>query len=411
MSGKVGDLMRPIEFTQPSHDEDAQAILRGAMADFQQSHRHVPLNITTQSWTSAWNDLVRVALYRDGAEVSEVGSTWLGSFVGMEALRPFNVVEVSRVGRAAAFVPSAWQNTQLLNDERIWAIPWLSDTRVIFYWRDMLEHAGVDEAGAFQTFDQLEETLARLLASGSDAPWAMTTRRTANTVYNISSWLWGAGGDFMSADGQQTQIAEPAALAGLTRYFGLHRYLPQSAEPLDGIACFELFQNQRVAAILSGPWFMKWLRSRGVSPDTMSRVGVAQLPGPAFVGGTNLVIWKHVAFDHEQLAAELVHYLVTSPALLPYYHQVGLLPARRDLLAQPPFSTDPHYQEIIAAMEQGRTHSHIALWGLVEDRLTATLAQLWHDLRANPAQDIAALVASSMEPLAQRLNEILSGRR
>ena len=118
-----------------------------------------------------------------------------------------------------------------------------------------------------------------------------------------------------------------------------------------------------------------------------------------------------MAVDHEQIAVELVHYLVTNPALLEFYHQAGLLPARRDLLAQPPFSTDPHYQKIIEALEAGRPHSRITMWGLVEDRLTTTLAHIWNEVRANPTQDIAALVESNMVPLAQRLDATLAGRR
>jgi multiple sugar transport system substrate-binding protein len=403
--------MQPIEFTLPSHDEDALIILRQAVEDFQKSHRNLSINFTELPWMTAWNDLVRVALYKDGAEVSEVGSTWIGSFVGMDALRPYTLPEISRVGRAAAFLPSAWQNGSLIGDDQLWAIPWLTDTRVIFYWRDMLEHAGVDEAGAFQSFEQMEQTLACLQSHGIDTPWAMTTRRTANTVYNISSWIWGAGGDFMSADGKRMRVAEPEARAGMTHYYNLYRYMSQRSEPMDSIAAFELFQNQRVAAIITGSWFLKWLRRQGVPPYTLSRIGVSSLPGPSFVGGTNLAIWKHVAVDHEKAAADLVHYLVTSPALLEFYHQAGLMPARRDLLAQPPFSGDPHYQKIIEVLEAGRPHARITMWGLVEDRLTTTLAHIWDKVRANPTQDMAALIEENMVPLAQRLDETLSGRR
>jgi ABC-type glycerol-3-phosphate transport system substrate-binding protein len=179
---------------------------------------------------------------------------------------------------------------------------------------------------------------------------------------------------------------------------------------MDGIAAFELFQNQNVAAMVSGPWFLKWLRVHGTSPFTLSRIGVALLPGPSFVGGTNLITWKHVTYEHEQLAVELVRHLVTSPALLNFYHHVGLLPARRDLLAQPPFSTDPHYGKIIEAIEAGRPHSRIAMWGLVEDRLTTVLANIWSEVRADPTQNIAALVERQIVPLAKRLDATVSGR-
>jgi multiple sugar transport system substrate-binding protein len=409
--GKVGDLMpHPIEFSQPSHDENAQVILRRAVEEFQKSHRNIPVQLTTLPWTSAWSEMVRVALYKDGAEISEIGSTWVGSFVGMDALRPFTATEITRVGRTA-FLPSAWENGQLIGDETVWAIPWLSDTRVIFYWRDIFERAGIDEAGPFLSFEKVEETLARLQSAGVATPWAVTTRRTANTLYNVASWVWGAGGDFMSADGKLMQIAEPAACTGLAQYFGLYRYMPQQREPIDGIATFDLFLDQRVAAIVSGPWFLRWLREHNATSTTLSRIGIALLPGPSFVGGTNLAIWRHVAIDHEQIASDLVYYLVTSSALQGYYHAAGLLPARRDLLAVPPFNSDLHYQKIIEALEAGRSCSRITMWGLVEDRLIAALAQIWDQVRVDPAQDIAALVEQTMDPLTLRLNETLVGRR
>jgi multiple sugar transport system substrate-binding protein len=403
--------MHPIEFTLPSHDEDALAILRQSVENFRKMHRNVPINVTELSWATAWSDMVRVALYKDGAEVSEVGTTWVGSFVGMDALRPFSLPEISKVGGAAAFLPSAWQNGSLIGDDMLWAIPWLGDARVIFYWRDMLEQAGIDEEKAFRSFEQVEDTLARLRARGVATPWAVTTRRTSNTLYNIASWVWGAGGDFLSADGTQILIGEPEARAGMAYYYNLYRYMPQRSEPMDGIATFELFLNQEVAAIVSGPWFLKWLRARGTSPLVLSRIGASLLPGPSFVGGTNLVIWKHTTYEHEQIAAELVRYLVTSPALLDFYHHAGLVPARRDLLAQPPFGGDPHYQKIVEALEGGRPHSRITMWGLVEDRLIATLAHIWNEVRADPAQDIAALVERNIAPLAQRLTATLAGQR
>jgi multiple sugar transport system substrate-binding protein len=402
--------MHPIDFTLPSHDEDALIILRQALDDFQKSHRDIPISVAQLGWTTAWSDLVRTALYKDGAEVSEVGSTWVGSFVGMDALRPCTMPEISKIGGPAAFLSSAWQSGSLIGDKQLWAVPWLSDARVIFYWRDMLEQAGVDEQRAFQSFDQMEDTLSRLQAQGIGTPWAVTTRLTSNTLYNISSWVWGAGGDFLSADGTHVMIAEPEARAGMTHYYRLYRYMPQRSEPMDGVAVCELFHNQSVAAVVSGPWFLKWLRQRGISPYSLSRIGIALPPGPSFVGGTNLVIWKHIGYEHEQLAVELVRYLVTSPALLDFYHHAGLLPARRDLLAQPPFSTDPHYQKIIEAIEIGRPHSRIAMWGLVEDRLAATLAKIWNEVRADPAQDMAALIERHLVPLAQRLNATLAGR-
>ena len=48
----------------------------------------------------------------------------------------------------------------------LWAAPWLADTRIICYRRDLFEQAGVDAATAFQSPAQLENALQRLRDHG-----------------------------------------------------------------------------------------------------------------------------------------------------------------------------------------------------------------------------------------------------
>jgi multiple sugar transport system substrate-binding protein len=401
--------MASLELSFHSHADDNAEQIRSRLDGFRRTHRNIDLPITVLPWDTAWSELVRIALYKDGADVSEIGTTWLASFVGMDALRPFTLPELARMGGEAAFLPASWQNGSLIGDQSQWGIPWLADTRVIFYWRDMLEHAGIDEATAFQSFDQMQNTLARLQANGIPTPWAVTTRNTHNTLYNIASWVWAAGGDFVTADGAHIALDEAATRAGLQAYFDLYRFMPQSAAPMDGVQTFELFQAQRTAALMSGPWFLSTLRQQGVSPYTLARIGIALPPGPSFVGGTTLAIWKHLRHDQAQTAVDLIRYLVTDPAWLDFYLQSGMLPARLDLLARPAFGDDPHYQMMIQSLQRGRTHARLAMWGLIEERLTATLAQIWHEIRGNPAQDTAALISKYINPLAQRLEATLTG--
>jgi multiple sugar transport system substrate-binding protein len=383
--------------------------LHERLANFRRTYRRIELPITVWPWDAAWDNLARVALYKDGADVSEIGTTWLGSFVGMDAIRPFTAQELSRMGGAETFLPASWQNGSLLGDQNQWGIPWLADTRVIFYWRDMLDGAGIDEATAFHSVEQMPETLARLQANGLPTPWVVTTRHTHSTLYNIASWIWGAGGDFVTADGAHIALDEPAARRGLLAYFDLQRFMPRSAEPLESRQTIELFRTRQVAALIHGPWFLKNLREQGGSADIMSRIGVALPPGPSFVGGSVLAIWKHIQRDQESAAVDLIRSLVTDTGRLDFYIQTGNLPARLDLLAQPVFANDTHFRVMIQSLQQGRTHARLAMWGLIEDRLMKALAQIWSDIRAHPDRDKAGLISYYISPLARRLEATLTG--
>jgi maltose-binding protein MalE len=146
------------------------AVLRNVLAQFD-----FPCEMYEVAWEEAWEELVRIGLYRSGPDVSQIGTTWLESIVATGAVRPFTDGEVDSIGGNRAFFPAAWQTVFLPweRDSKVWAIPWLVGTRIIFYWRDMLEQAGIDEQTAFSTPDSVEETMIRLQESAVETPWGV----------------------------------------------------------------------------------------------------------------------------------------------------------------------------------------------------------------------------------------------
>jgi hypothetical protein len=68
-----------------------------------------------------------------------------GGLAAMQALRPFT--RRSFPVTARLFPPTSWNSVSLIGDRRV--VPYLlADTRVIMYWRDMLDEAGIDETAA-----------------------------------------------------------------------------------------------------------------------------------------------------------------------------------------------------------------------------------------------------------------------
>lgn len=397
-----------IELTIPITSPSTSDFLREVVAEFVHK-RNRPVEITGRPWDFVWQDLVKVALYGTGADVSGIGSTWIGSFANMNALRPFSPTEIASLGGEAAYFPSAWQADRVISDARIWAIPFALDVRVIFYWRDMLDHAGLDGAQAFQTIEQIADTLRRLQASGVAEPWAVVTGGTTpNTVYYTSSWLWAKGADFVSPDGKYVVFSSPEARAALRAYYELYQYMPHDPAPITEEEVTDLFFDRRVAAVLTGPWLLERERYLKLSAAELSRLGAALPPGPSFIGGAHLGIWAHVNPRIESAAIELIRYLSAPHIQVQYAQQTGLLPARLEALQQPPYSTDPRLQVMVKAMASGRSHAGIPSWGLVEDRLAAALTAIWAGLKQDPQQDLDALISAHLEPLADRLDLLLS---
>jgi len=375
--------------------------LRPLLDEFE-ARQGVRVRLRVLSYETAWQQLVKFALYGQGPDVSQVGSTWISNLVGMNALRPFTDQELAQGEMPSIFPPAIWQSSP---NFPVWAIPWMADVRLIYYRRDWLSQAGIDAAAAFDSPQHLAQTLARLHTNRVDLPWAVPTARTLLTMHGIASWVWHAGGRFIRPDGKEVLFTSGATLNGLRAYFALYPYLRSAPRPLGDLQASQLFLAGRAAVTLSGPW--TWLQ--GVlsqnpesSPVTPTSVGLAPPLGIPFSGSEYLVIWQ--SSHHPAQALQLIYFLTGRQAQATYPRSAGLLPVRLDVLSEPPFTDAPAYQVMARALEVGRSFPLFTRWGLIEDHLVDALGQIWADILGRPNPDVDAIIRSRLEPLAHRLN-------
>jgi multiple sugar transport system substrate-binding protein len=398
--------MIELEFSLIAAGPNPPEALLAALNEFE-TQRKIRVRVRVFSWGTAWPELVKVALYKSGPDVSEIGTTWVDSFTSMSALRPFSRNEIAAMGGPSTFLPASWASGSPPNRQEMWSIPWMADTRAIYYRRDLLRQAGIDEQAAFQSPEQLAQTLHRLQESGADIPWLMPTAQTADTLHTLASWVWGSGGHFTSDDGRSTRFNEPEARAGIRAYFGLHRYLVPSARNLTDHQANRMFCDGKAAALVGGYWVLHNIHRQDAAPEVIANTGMALVPGIPFVGGSTLAIWEHSR--HAKEALELVRFLSSRPVQASAVLQAGLLPVRLDVLNDPPFTTDPLYQVVSQSLKTGRGLRATYLWGLAEGKLVAALSELWSDTFAAGTSD-ETIIANHLEPLAHMLDRILSGK-
>ena len=394
--------MIELSFSVSEHFTDAESLFEKIASDGFDQEIHP--STETIPWQIMWSYLQRSFADNKQFDVSEIGTTWVGSYAEMDALFEFSDEDVTSLGGVDRFIPSAWKSTFLLNDNRILAVPWLVDTRAIYYWRDILRDAGVEEAHAFETPEQMDITLARLQAA-SKPTWAVPTFAVTNTVHQIASWIWAKGSDFLDAEALKTEFCSPKALDGIIAYFSLVKYLTRKYDSWDLVV--EAFQKRKAAVMMSGPWFLRNLQLRGLSDKKMKNLGVALPPGPPFVGGSNLVIWKGDDKEQSEMALQWVRHLTSSLIQRKICESTGLLPAVRELLDEPPHSTDAHLQVFARAIEGGRPMPQVAFWGTIEAELVRAFGNIWSDLKEDPRFSVRSVVLRYLEPLAERYDEKL----
>jgi multiple sugar transport system substrate-binding protein len=99
--------MRELEITLMSAFANPPPAMRALVEDFEAEH-HCRVNIHTTQWINARAELVNFTIFRDSPAISEVGSTWIGGFNAMNALRPFSNSEINWIGNSAVSIPVLW---------------------------------------------------------------------------------------------------------------------------------------------------------------------------------------------------------------------------------------------------------------------------------------------------------------
>jgi len=374
-----------------NHSPAASAQMTALLKQFEREEK-IRVKLEVIPWSMGWQKLVEMGLYHVGADISEIGSTWIMDFVAMNALRPFSQEEADEITSGRRYFDSSWVGG-VDQARTIWGIPMAADARVVFYRKDWLQKAGIDEENAFKGPSRFDHTLAAIQKAGCPMPLALPIGASRNNIHSLASWVWGLGGEFLSADGTKIVFDRERALDGAKVYFGLGRYIGSErlTKEIDADAAF---REGRGATTISGYWILHEYRQAEVADN----LGVTTVPGVPFVGGEHLAIWKHSRFQKQALIlAKFLSRAQVGESLYPLFG----LPVAADGWERAPF-TEPEYQPFKSALQNGRSFPPGPLWGLVEKRLHDTFPEIWNEVIAHPDRT-DAIVEKYLGELAKRL--------
>ena len=400
--------MVELELTLLSSSPNPSPQVVQVLNEFEEKYR-IRVNPRNIHWTQAQSELLNYALLKDPPDVSDLGSTWLGGFIAMTALRPFSLAEIQEMGEDA-FLPFVWNSGKTSSGE-MYAIPWIVDLRSIYYRKDHFKAAGLGEVTSFSNIEDLKSAWKKLQDHGFPIPWAFTANANTLTVLHyLASWIWQSGGKFISGNGKQPLFNSGLAKEGMYQYFMEQLpYLAPQVRTMDDILLSDTFRQGNSSMIFSGFWVFNAIMHNADDLPIRENLGIATLPMPSYVGGNNLVVWKDSRHSNE--AVKLIQFLTSYATQLGLENNFAQLPARTDALSDSLQATYPEFQSVIMQnLHNGRTFSAPYLWGVVETRLLQVVIGLWQELFNNPKADIKQLINHQMDALAKRLKLTLSAR-
>ena len=143
------------------------------------------------------------------------------------------------------------------------------------------------------------------------------------------------------------------------------------------------------------------------APEVIENLGIAALPGIPWVGGDNLIIWRHTQDnpEREHAAVALASMLVSKEMQCQFNFNFGG-PTRLDAFPSLPHANSPITGTIEQALRKGRSHVPMKLWGRVENELTTALHTIWKQIFAGEAEETA--IVNVLTPLDRRMRLLLS---
>jgi len=245
--------------------------------------------------------------------------------------------------------------------------------------------------------------------SGISTPLALETRNvTPPVLHSLASWVWAAGGDFVSKEGTRTFLNKPETREGVRSFLELNRFLPPDARGLELSEAESLFWQGHAAVSLSWQPPCRADLEKIAAPEVIDNLGISSVLGSSFLGGSNLVIWRHVPIRNESLALELVRFLGSKEVQSAFNPKIGFFPTRPELLQEPPFVNDEFHQVLMKELNSGRSFPSITIWSIIENRLLNMLNHLWEEVLAHPNLDLDDVVTKQLNTLAGDLDNMLS---
>ena len=338
----------------------------------------IDVKVQLVGWDVQFDRIRNAAVSGRGPCVTQAGTTQVPFFAALGGFVDLSD-RIGDIGGSDAYAPGIWSTTQVAGQDGTWAVPWFTEARAVYYRKDALKAAGVDEQTAFTDWDSFKSTLTALadvkeIDGKPIQPFGSPGRKAFDLVHHVMPFVWTNGGAELSDDASESTINSPEAVEAVKWFADL---IPEglydtTALEHDAQQVEDTFKAGQIAVWIGGPWVLASVdRSDDEtwSDEARKNVGVAPIPaGPtgeasAFVGGSNLMMFD--SCDEQDAAWELMQYLSEDQVQRDYASVMGMFPARLDPQAQEG-EVDANHAAFAEAIENGRTYAPIPQWGQIE---------------------------------------------
>ena len=347
----------------------------------------VDVDVEAVPWGDVGNKLTTAVASGGGPDVTQVGLSLLPTFVKAGALADLTPYLADHPGLDSSNFPEAVSAANLSSDGTVTSVPWVADTRVLFYRTDILAEAGL--SGPPTTWDEFIAAAAQMAATeGSDYGYYIPQWYAPLPI----QFTWQAGGEVVGPDGTVT-LDTPEFRKAVDFYLGFFEQgLVPTASDWDQAAGFI---SGAAPMVISGPYLAAMLTEQ--APELDGKWAVTTLPadvtGTALFAGSNMALWE--GSDNVPGALALLEFLAAPETQVAWFEATSQLPTNLVAAADPAVTADPNVAVYAEQLLDAKLLPMIPVWDKVGAEILTSLNKI-----ALEGADKEATLAALFETVA-----------
>jgi len=300
---------------------------------FNDSHPNIQVQMDITPWDSLMQKLLSTMSTGQGPDITGIHFQYLPQYA-----KSGYVMDLSSSYKAGGDLDPANLPPALVDllkyQGKFYAAPMNFATLLMYYNKDLFKAGGLDPEKPPATWDDWIAAIKKL--TKPDAGQYGIAIGEHDTIPNWPIFLWGNGGDVLK-DGK-SDLTDPKTQGALKTWGDLVTKDKVSPTGLSGAEADKLFQSQKAAMEISGPWL-----TNGFT-DAKLNFGVAPIPtgpGGAVTLADSVVMMVNKSTKNADAALQFVNYWNSKDSQLYFSTQTGFPSARLDLAKDPALAQNP----------------------------------------------------------------------
>ncbi|HEY6757193.1 MAG TPA: extracellular solute-binding protein [Nitrososphaera sp.] len=401
-------------FTDLANSGRWNQLLQPALDELNRRHpdMNIQLEYTDFPYNVTRNEILDRLSNGDSVDIVSVDQIWLGEFAEKGLLGNLTD-EFEKWGRMSDLYEANLDGCVYNNT--IYGLWLWTDTRGMWYWKDMLQEAGVDPE-SLKTWDGYISAAVKLNDFFGDRVTQGVHLR--NAPHEPDMWypyLWMLGGDILELhEGHPTKgvywFPSYNSSEGVRAMEFLKRQVDAGIEPQER-QLEKAFKNKNFSVMLADS-AMPGEFPKESWPTLEQELGfIPMFPVPnqtiqtsTMMGGWELAIPS--TSQNSDLAWELITIMAQPEILTPFLQEYGYLPTQK-VIGDGPFSEPlkqsvPFFEEMVSMIPYGRSRPNIPEYPEIAEHVTQAIRQVFNGT-ASPEDALDMAAAKSADSLGWKV--------